>query len=118
MTLLVVHFLLVFFNSVTVATLLVLKLTELTFIDQGVFEVLKIAVFEQLLFDMLGRAGIMMLHAQLDDYFVETLVLLFHFLVVASTLLSLSTTDEGRHRLEYFVSSTQLFVYEVVIVLL
>jgi hypothetical protein len=58
----------------------------------------------------------MMLHAQSDDYFVETLVLLFHFLVVASTLLSLSTTDEGRHRLEYLVSSTQLFVYEVVIV--
>ncbi len=52
-------------------------------------------------------------HAQFGEYVVEGVVLLLHFLVVASTLFGLAGADEAGHALEDLVRPPQLLEHEV-----
>lgn len=50
------------------------------------------------------------LHSKLDQYLIERVILLLHFLVVASALFCFSSPDEVGHTFEDFVSAAQVFV--------
>jgi hypothetical protein len=58
------------------------------------------------------------IHPEFDEYMVEIVILLLHLLVVAATLLGLSTLDETSHGLEDLIGSAQVFEDEMAVVYL
>lgn len=55
-------------------------------------------------------------HPEFDEYLVEVMILLLHLLVVAATLLGLSTLDETSHGLEDLIGPAKVFKDEVAVV--